>query len=70
MFWLFWQLVGVCLAIGGGMLALVILYYVMIAPFWLVAWIVILISGPLNRRRANVARAEAAHEERLRVAAP
>jgi hypothetical protein len=70
MFWLFWQLCGVALAIGGVMLGLMILWPIVMAPFYLVAWLFFKALNILDRRRASIARAEAAHEERLRAATP
>lgn len=66
MFWLFWQLVGVCLAIGGGALALMAIVGAVSCLGWLIALVIV----AEDRRLASIARAEAAREERLRAANP
>jgi len=69
MFWLFWQFCGVALAIGGGMLALVILWQIVRVPVHLLSlglgWLIL----ASDRHRAKWLAAETAQEE-FRARAP
>lgn len=68
MFWLFFQLVGVVLAIGTFCFAVVIIGGIAKALFWLIAYICFGVIRLIQWRRVQVAIAEAAAIARQRGA--